>query len=488
MLSAAAKKPHAVCVPYPTQGHVKPMMQLARLLHSRGFHITIVNTENNHRRILRSAGPDSVKGLPDFQFKTIPDGLPPSDEAQDIPSLCDSTRKTCLAPFRELLKGLNSSSEIPPVTCIISDAIMSFAIKAAEELGIPEVQFWTASACSFMGYLHFSELIRRGFEPCKGYCGHLVVSIPLVSEEIFLRDGDTVIDWIPGMSNIRLRDMPTFTRTTNNELLFDVLESEVQNCLNASAIVFNTFDEFEREVLQAIATKFPRTYTLGPLPLLERHIPERGSKSLGSSLWKDDSTCLEWLDKREPSSVVYVNYGSISLMTDAHLKELAWGLANSKHPFLWIIRPDLVRGTDSAFLPEDFLEEIGERGLLTSWCPQEKVLAHPSVGVFLTHCGWNSTMETICSGVPIICWPFFADQQTNCRYSCTTWGIGVEVKHDVKRNDIESLVREMMEGDSGKLRREKALDWKRKAEEAANVGGLSYNNFNRFIKEALHFG
>ena len=169
MISVETSKPHAVCVPYPSQGHVSPMMQLAKLLHSRGFHITFVNTEFNHRRLIRSKGPDSVKGLPDFRFETIPDGLPPSDRdaTQDVPALCDSIRKNCLAPFLDLVAKLNSSPQVPTVTCIVSDGVMSFAIKAAEILGIPEIQFWTASACSFMGYLQFSELLKRGIVPFK---------------------------------------------------------------------------------------------------------------------------------------------------------------------------------------------------------------------------------------------------------------------------------------------------------------------------------
>ena len=173
MGSFGDKKPHAVCVPFPAQGHVNPMMQLAKLLHSRGFHITFVNTEFNHNRLIRSAGLDSVKGMLDFRFETIPDGMsPPStyDATQDVPSLCDATRKHCLAPFKELVTKLNSSSSagVPPVSCIISDGVMSFGIKAAKELSIPQVQFWTASACSFMAYLHYNELERRGIMPYKG--------------------------------------------------------------------------------------------------------------------------------------------------------------------------------------------------------------------------------------------------------------------------------------------------------------------------------
>ena len=174
-------------------------------------------------------------------------------------------------------------------------------------------------------------------------------------------------------------------------------------------------------------------------------------------------------------------------MSDEHFKEFAWGLANSNHYFLWIVRPDVVMGGDSLELPDGFLEETKERGLLASWCPQQKVLDHPSVGAFLSHCGWNSIIESVCAGVPLICWPFFADQQTNCRYACTTWDIGMEVNHDVKREEVAELVREMMEGEKGKKLRENALVWKKKAEEATDVGGMSYNNFGRFIKDALHY-
>lgn len=164
------KKPHAVCVPFPAQGHVIPFMKLAKILHSRGFYITFVNTEYNHRRLIRSQGPDFVKCFDDFLFETIPEGLPPSDRdvTQDPPLLCDSIRKNCLAPFRDLVSKLSSSSVTPPISCIIADGVMSFAIKAAQEFGILDVQFWTASACGYMGYLQYDELRKRGIVPFKG--------------------------------------------------------------------------------------------------------------------------------------------------------------------------------------------------------------------------------------------------------------------------------------------------------------------------------
>ncbi|XVF61612.1 hypothetical protein PTKIN_Ptkin08bG0144500 [Pterospermum kingtungense] len=309
-----------------------------------------------------------------------------------------------------------------------------------------------------MGYLQYSEPAKRGIVPFK--------------DENFVSDGilDTAIDWIPGMSNMRLKDIPSFIRTTDpNDIMFDFTGSEAQNCLKSSAIIFNTFDELEHEVLEAIVAQFPHFYTIGPLTLLGRHVPESQFSSLRSSLWKEDTSCIEWLNKEEPNSVVYVNYGSVTVMSDHHLKEFAWGLANSKHPFLWIVRPDVVMG-ESAILPEEFFEEIKDRGFRTNWCPQAD--------------GWNSTLEST-SGLPVICWPFFAEQQTNCRYACTKWGIGMEVNPDVKRDDVKALVKEMMEGDNWKKMRLKALEWRKKAEVATDIGGSSYNNFDRFIKDAV---
>lgn len=161
-------KPHAVCIPYPAQGHVNPMLKLAKLLHHKGFHITFVNTEYNHRRLLKSGGSSALDGLPDFRFATIPDGLPLSDAdaTQDIPSLCVSTTTTCLEPFSDLLSNLNKTG--PPVTCIVSDGVMSFTLKAADTFGLPEVLFWTTSACGLLGYTHYRNLVEKGYIPLKG--------------------------------------------------------------------------------------------------------------------------------------------------------------------------------------------------------------------------------------------------------------------------------------------------------------------------------
>ncbi|XP_059636734.1 7-deoxyloganetin glucosyltransferase-like [Cornus florida] len=466
------KRPHAVCIPYPAQGNINPMLKLAKLLHSKGFHITFVNTEFNHKRLLKSRGPDSLNALPSFRFETIPDGLPPSDTdaTQDIPSLCASITKHCLAPFRELLSKLNdtTSSNEPPVTCIVSGGAMTFTLAAAEELGIPKVLFWPTSACGFMGYVQYPNLIEKGFAGFKG------MSL------------DSVIDWIPGMIGIRLKDIPTFIRSTDpDDFMIKFAIDEAERDKRASAIIFNTFEELEHDVVDALSSMFPPIYTIGPLHLLINQIDNDDLKLIGSNLWKEESGCLQWLDSKKPNSVVYVNFGSITVMTPKQLVEFAWGLANSNQTFLWVMRPDLVAG-DSAILPPEFVSETKERGLLASWCPQEEVLAHPSIGGFLTHNGWNSTLESISFGVPMICWPFFGEQPTNCWYCCTQWDIGMEIDSDVKRDEVEFLVKELMVGDKGKVMKKKAMEWKKLAEEASTSStGSSSMNLDKLINQVI---
>ncbi|CAL5377703.1 unnamed protein product [Camellia sinensis] len=475
-----AKKPHhAVCIPYPAQGHVNPMLKLAKLLHYRGFHITFVNTEYNHQRLLRSRGTNAVHGLPDFQFETIPDGLPPSEanSTQDIPSLSESTSKNCIVPFRNLLSKLNdtssSSSDVPPVTCIVSDGCMSFTLKAAQEFGVPEILFWTTSACGFLAYTHYKHLVERGLVPLK--------------DASCLTNGylETTIDWIPGMNNIRLKDLPSFIRTTDpNDIMLNLLIHESEAAFKAFAIVLNTFDALERAAVDSLSSNLPPIYTIGPLHLILNQISDHRLKSIDTNFWKEQPECIDWLDSQQPNSVVYLNFGSITVMTAQQLTEFAWGLANSEKKFLWVIRPDIVSG-DTAILPSEFVAETKNRGVLASWCPQEQVLNHPAIGGFLTHSGWNSTIESISGGVPMICWPFFAEQQTNCWYSCGEWGIGLEIDSDVKREEVEKLVRELMEGEKGKEMKRNAVEWKKKAEEAVGAGGSSSFNLDKLFSQVL---
>uniref|UniRef100_A0ACD5U1Z3 Uncharacterized protein n=1 Tax=Avena sativa TaxID=4498 RepID=A0ACD5U1Z3_AVESA len=483
----AGEKPHTVCVPLPAQGHVTPMMKLAKILHRKGFHVTFVNTEYNHRRLVRSRGPAAVAGLPNFRFATIPDGLPPSDAdaTQDPASLCYSTMNTCLPHPKKLLQDLNGTAGVPPVTCVLGDNMMSFCVDAAEAVGVPCALFWTASASGYMGYRNFRFLMDEGLSPLKDedQLKNLYLDMPVTHA--------------PGMSKrMRLRDFPSFICTTDRDgILLNFLMHEVEQSHRAAAIIINTLDELEQPALDAMraAVLPPTVYTIGPLNFLtEQLLPDDGGGPLAAirpSLWREDRSCLEWLHGREPRSVVYVNFGSITTMSSQELLEFAWGLANCGHDFLWIVRNDLLAKGDAvaAALPAEFMEATEGRCLLTTWCEQEAVLRHEAVGVFLTHCGWNSTMEGLTAGVPMLCWPLFAEQQTNCRYSCVEWGVGMEIGDDVRREVVEARIREVMGGDQGREMKRKAMEWREIGVRATTQpgGGRSLVNLESLFKNVL---
>jgi hypothetical protein len=175
MGNLAETKPHAVLVPFPAQGHINALFKLAKLLHLRGFHLTFVNTEYNHKRLVKSRGSNSLDGFNGFNFETIPDGLTPlegnGDVTQNEASLRQSIRKNFLRPFGELLAKLHDSAiagVTPPVTCIVSDCFMPFTIQAAEEHALPIILFSPASATGFYAALHFRTLLDKCLIPLKG--------------------------------------------------------------------------------------------------------------------------------------------------------------------------------------------------------------------------------------------------------------------------------------------------------------------------------
>ncbi|TVU32567.1 hypothetical protein EJB05_24300, partial [Eragrostis curvula] len=463
----ATRRPHVVVVPYPGAGNINPALQIAKLLHGQGAYVTFVNTEHNHRRVQAGA----VRGRRDdgFRFEAIPDGLSEADRGkQDYGrSLSVSLTTRGAAPLKGLIERLNREPGVPPVTCVLPTALMSFALGVARELGVPTTMaFWGGSAASLMAHMRILELEDRGYVPLK--------------DESCLTNGyldTTIIDWIPGMPPISLGDISSFIRTTDpDDFSLHFNESEANNCAKADALVLNTFDALESDVLAALRAEYRHIYTIGPLgSLLPRHATaDDYSTTKELSLWKQDAECLAWLDThQEKHSVVYVNFGSHTVLTPDQAAEFAWGLAASGHPFLWSVRDGLVPGGVAGALPAGFPASTERRCHVTTWCPQERVLRHPAVGCFLTHNGWNSTCESLAAGVPMVCWPGFADQFTNCKYACEVWAVGVRLDAEVKREQIAKLVKEAMASEEMRV---SAARWKAAADAATSPGGSSYQN------------
>lgn len=288
------------------------------------------------------------------------------------------------------------------------------------------------------------------------------------------------------MEGTRLRDLQEHVLVANpDDPAYNYVLESARTADKVSHMIIHTFDELEANLVKELKSIFPKIYTVGPLQLLLNQITENetpNSSSNGYSLWKEEPGCIEWLESKEPNSVVYVNFGSLAVMSLHDLLELGWGLVNSNHYFLWIIRNDLVDG-GSAVLPLEFMAAVKTRGFIASWCSQEEVLNHPSVGGFLTHGGWGSVIESLSAGVPMLCWPVSHDQGINCRQMCRNWEVGMEIDRNVKRDEVEKLVRSLMEGIEGKRMKKKAMEWKKMAELATDVDGSTFLNIEELANE-----
>jgi hypothetical protein len=302
----------------------------------------------------------------------------------------------------------------------------------------------------------------------------------LMADESYLTNGylDTPIDWIAGMPTLRLGDISSFVRTLDPQCFaLRVEEDEANSCARARGVILNTFEDLEHDVLAALRDEFPRVYTIGPL----------AAAAAGAlSLWEEDSECVAWLDAQADGSVLYVSFGSLAVLSLEQVAELAWGLAASDRPFLWAVRPGLVAGDRGAdALPEGFLAATGGRCFIAEWCAQEQVLRHRAVGGFLTHSGWNSTAESIWAGVPMVCWPGFADQYINCRYACEEWGIGLRLDEALRREQVAAHVEELMAGVTDRARemRRCAAKWKAAAWKATAPGGSSCESLDSLVED-----
>ncbi|KAL6861795.1 hypothetical protein ACP4OV_017495 [Aristida adscensionis] len=471
------RRAHAMLFPFPCSGHINPTLKLAELLHSRGVHVTFVNTEHNHERLRRTAG--ALRGREGFRFEAVPDGLSEEDRrgADRTVKLYLSLRRSCGPPLVALARRLAARDGAPPVTCVVLSGLVSFALAAAEEIGVPAFVLWGTSACGFVCTLRLRELRQRGYTPLK--------------DESYLTNGylDTPIDWIAGMPPVRLGDVSSFVRTLDPSCFaLRVEEDEANGCARAQGLILNTFEELEPDVLDALRDEFPRVYTIGPLAAAMHRRVDRAQAhgaASGLSLWEEDAACVAWLDAQADGSVLYVSFGSLAVLSLDQLAELAWGLSASRRPFLWAVRPGLVagdRGVDA--LPEEFLAEAKGRCFIAEWCAQEQVLRHRAVGGFLTHSGWNSTTESIWAGVPMICWPGFADQYINCRYVCEEWGIGLRLDEQLRREQVTAYIEELMGGgDTAAGMRRNAARWKAAAEAATAPGGSSYDSLDELVEE-----
>ena len=229
-------------------------------------------------------------------------------------------------------------------------------------------------------------------------------------------------------------------------------------------------------------TDFLPVRTIGPtIPseYLDKRLED--DKDYGTNLFKSNNDdCMKWLNEQPKGSVVYVSFGSGVQLDVEQMEELAWGLRRGKTKFLWVVRE-----SEAAKVPKGFIEETTDKGLVVSWCSQLEVLAHEAVGCFITHCGWNSTLEALSLGVPLVAMPQWTDQRTNAKYIRDVWKIGVKAQPDekgiVRQKEIEHCISEIMEGERGKEIHKNAMKWKVLSRKAMDEGGSTDKNIDEFI-------
>lgn len=302
---------------------------------------------------------------------------------------------------------------------------------------------------------------------------------------------DRLITKVPGMETfLRCRDLPSFCRVSDlTDPILLLVMNETRKSPRAQALILNTFEDLEAPILSHIRTHCPKTYTIGPL---HQHLKAKlgintqDSHQSSNSLWEVDRSCMSWLDSQPLQSVLYVSFGSIAVITKEQLMEFWYGLVNSKKRFLWVIRPDSVteNGGDLEKIPVELEDGTKERGCMVGWAPQEEVLAHKAVGGFLTHSGWNSTLESIVAGVPMICWSYFADQQVNSRFVSEVWKIGLDMKDVCDRKIVEKMVNDLMVERREEFVRSTA-SMAELAKKSVSEGGSSYCNLNRLIEDIM---
>lgn len=477
----AEQKPHFLLVTYPVQGHINPALQFAKRLLRAGARVTFPTTVSAYRKM------EKGNSIPkDVTFTTFSDGCDDGDRRNvdgDGQSYFSVFRQRGSESLRELLE--KSAAEGNRVTCLVYTLILPWAAEVARGLNVPSALLWIQPATVFDVYYYYFNEYNDVISECEkdpSWC----LKLPNLPFELKARDLPSFL--LPSNSYPN-----TFALLPSFKEQMEELEKEEK-----ATILVNTFEALEADMLRSIE-KF-QLIPIGPLlPSAFLDGKDPLDKSFGGDLFQrsKDGDYIEWLNSQEKSSVIYVSFGSLSVLSKPQMEELARALIQTRRPFLWVIREKETKEkekqdqeTKQAEEEEKGLSCMGElkqQGLIVPWCSQVEVLSHPSIGCFVTHCGWNSTLESLTSGVPMVAFPQWTDQTTNAKLVQDVWKTGVRVKPSeedglVKSEELRRCLEVVMESDETK---ENAKRWRDFAVQASEEGGSSYRNLKAFINQVV---
>ncbi|KAJ1421240.1 UDP-glycosyltransferase family, conserved site [Sesbania bispinosa] len=452
------EKPHIAVVPSPGFTHLVPILEFSkRFVHLHpDFHVTCIipsvgSPPTSSKAYLQTLPPSITSiFLPPISLEQLPD-------ATILAVQIEHSVATSLPYLKEELKSLCSRTR---VVALVVDVFAHKALDFATELNLLSYIYLPQAAMLLSTYFYSSELDE------------------ILSSES--RDPQEPIK-IPGCVPVLSRDLPLAFQFRSNIGYKQFLERGKRFHIPDGVFV-NSFFELEAGAIKALQEEQiigkPKVYPVGP-------IIQSGSIGQENGL-----ECLTWLDKQEPKSVLYVSFGSGGTLSQEQFNELAFGLELSGQKFLWVVRAP--SGVSSAtylggggagedplqFLPHGFLERTKKQGLVVPfWVPQIQVLGHSSTGGFLSHCGWNSVLESVVDGVPIIAWPLFAEQSLNA--AMLTDGLKVALRPKVndgglaEREEIANIIRDLMESEEGREIQKRMEHLMNAAANAIKEGGSS---------------
>ncbi|XP_010552632.1 PREDICTED: UDP-glycosyltransferase 74B1 [Tarenaya hassleriana] len=444
---------HVVVMPYPVQGHLNPMIQFAKRLASKGVRATVATTSYTVSSI--SAASLAVEPISDgFEFCRI------ADPSFSVELHCESFKQHGSETLTRVIEKFKSTDS--PVDCLVYDSFLPWGLDVARGTGVSAAAFFTnnLTVCSVLSRFSSGEF-----------------PLPV--------DPNAAPFRIRGLPPLNVDDLPSFV--TRHRLSHpahrQMLLGQFTNHENADWLFVNSFQGLETQDDESGDSEAIRAKLIGPMipsAYLDGRI--KGDKGYGASLWKPLSKeCMDWLESKPSQSVAFVSFGSFANVTDKQLREIAFGLKESNFYILWVIKDAQIEK-----LPDGFVESVKDRALMVSWCNQLEVLAHDAVGCFLTHCGWNSTLEGLSLGVPMVGMPQWSDQQCDAKFIEQVWKVGYRAKEDVegvvKREEIVRCLKGVMEGESSVKIRESSMEWKELAKKAMSEGGSSDLRIEEFVR------
>ncbi|KAF6985291.1 hypothetical protein CFC21_003176 [Triticum aestivum] len=445
---------HVVAVPFPGRGHVNAMLNLCRLLAARdGVSATVVVTEEWLGLL---GGPALAPGV---RLEAVPNVIPSEHgRAADWAGFVDAVYNKMEAPFERLLDRIGAAP-----AAIVTDTFVPGAVRVGNRRGVP------VCILSALGATMFSVQYR--FDRLPTASGGSADMTDVTDDPCLMEN------YIPGLKSIRLADLEP---THSDKIRLDKILEAYPYVRKAQCVIFTSFYELESNAIDFLRQELPcPVFAVGPcIPFLALQENQADSE--------EEKGYMTWLDTQPASSVLYVSLGSFLSVSPAQMDEIAIGLAQSKVRFLWVLR-------DACGRVQGLACGGGSDGVVVPWCDQLKVLCHPSIGGFITHCGMNSTLEALYAGVPMLTLPIAFDQPINSRRIVDEWKVGYSLKEKARadgvigREEIAETVKRLMDCGDGEGTRRRASLLKEASRAAVEVGGSSDRDMTSFINYISQF-